>query len=102
MGSVLIYPPTSDSIQSYLDRYMPENAGRIVRPDEIFDLCGDPAAAQDELKRWQSRHNDVSDQMDLGNGKIGVKVYYSAKDDPELEIIERNFRKRAERRRGRK
>ncbi len=85
-------------IQTKLDLYIPRQAGRIVMPDEIFDICGDIVSAQDQLKAWQSLHEDVSDQIDLGNGKIGVKVYYSAREDPEQEVIRNNLRKR----RGRK
>ncbi len=85
-------------IQTRLDLYIPRQAGRIVRPDEIVDICGDIVSAQDHLRIWQSRHSDVSDQMDLGNGMIGVKVYYSAKEDPEQEVMRNNLRKRRGRR----
>ena len=73
-------------IQTRLDLYMPRQAGRIVRPDDVIYICGDVVIAQDQLKMWQSRHQETSDQMDLGNGKIGVKVYYSAKQDIDFEI----------------
>jgi hypothetical protein len=68
-------------IQTRLDLYMPRQAGRVVRPDEVIYICGDVVTGQDQLKMWQSRHQETSDQIDLGNGKIGVKVYYSAKQD---------------------
>ncbi|MGC8699284.1 MAG: hypothetical protein ACP5RE_03820 [Candidatus Acidifodinimicrobium sp.] len=87
-------------IQTRLDLYIPRQAGRIVRPDEIVDICGDIVSAQDHLRIWQSRHRDVSDQMDLGNGMIGVKVYYSARKDPEQEVIKNKWHEKAERRRG--
>ena len=73
-------------IQSRFDLYMPRQAGRVVRPDEVIYICGDIVAAQDQLRLWQSRHWDVSDQVDLGNGMIGVKVFYSAEKDIGLEI----------------
>ena len=73
MGSARMYPQSSDMVQTYLDRYMPMNAGRIVIPDEIVDVCGDPVIALDELRRWQSRHTDVSDLIGLGNGRLGSR-----------------------------
>ena len=82
MGSIQI----DYGIQSRLDLYMPRQAGRVVRPDEVIHICGDIVAAQDQLRLWQSRHQDVSDQVDLGNGMIGVKVFYSAEKDIDLEI----------------
>ena len=82
MGSIQI----DYGIQSRLDLYMPRQAGRVVRPDEVIYICGDIVAAQDQLRLWQSRHQDVSDQVDLGNGMIGVKVFYSAEKDIDLEI----------------
>ena len=77
-------------IQTRLDLYMPRQAGRIVRPDEEIYICGDVVIAQDQLKMWQARHQDISNQIDLGNGKIGVKVYYSAKQDIDFEIQRKN------------
>ena len=94
MGSARMYPLSDDSVQTYLDRYMPMQAGRIVRPDEIYDVCGDPVISQDELKRWQNRHKDDSCQMDIGNGMIGVKVYFSAREDPEQVVIKDKWKKR--------
>ena len=82
------------NVQTRLDLYMPRQAGRIVRPAEVMDICGDLVNAQDQLLIWQSRHMDVSDQMDLGNGMIGVKVYFSAKEDPEQVVIRDNWQKR--------
>ncbi len=82
MGSIQV----DYGIQTRLDLYMPRQAGRIVRPDEVVYICGDVIAAQDQLKMWQARHSDTSDQMDLGNGMIGVKVYFSAKQDIYFEI----------------
>ncbi len=94
-------------IQTRLDLYMPRQAGRVVRPDEVIDICGDIVSAQDQMKIWQERHREISDQMDLGNGKIGVKVYFSAKQDVDFEIqrekrhdyLEREKKKKTERRR---
>ncbi|MEM4066083.1 MAG: hypothetical protein QXV17_04385 [Candidatus Micrarchaeaceae archaeon] len=80
-------------IQAKLDLYMPRQAGRIVRPDEIFDMCGDIVVANDQLLIWQSRHDDVSDLVDIGNGMLGVKVYYSSMKDPEQEVVRDNWRK---------
>jgi hypothetical protein len=77
-------------MQTRLDLYMPRQAGRIVRPDEVIYICGDVVIAQDQLKMWQARHQETSDQIDLGNGKIGVKVYYSAKQDIDFEIQRNN------------
>ena len=82
MGSIQV----DYGIQTRLDLYMPRQAGRIVRPDEVVYICGDVIAAQDQLKMWQARHSDTSDQMDLGNGMIGVKVYYSAEHDIDFDI----------------
>jgi len=82
-------------IQGRLDLYMPRQAGRIVRPDDVVDICGDIVNAQDQLKIWQSRHSETSDQMDMGTGRIGVKVYYSASKDPEQSIIEDNWHRKA-------
>ena len=81
MGSIQV----DYGIQTRLDLYMPRQAGRVVRPDEVVYICGDVIAAQDQLKMWQARHPDTSDQMDLGNGMIGVKVYYSARKDIDSE-----------------
>ena len=86
MGSIQI----DYGIQSRLDLYMPRQAGRVVRPDEVIYICGDIVAAQDQLKLWQSRHQEISDQVDLGNGMIGVKVFYSAKQDTDIEIQKKN------------
>jgi hypothetical protein len=94
MGGARMYPLSGETAQTYLDRYMPMNAGRIVIPDEIVDVCGDPVIALDELRRWQSRHTDVSDLIGLGNGRLGVKVYYSASQDPEQVVIRDNWKKR--------
>ena len=73
-------------IQTRLDLYMPRQAGRVVRPDDVIYICEDIVIAQDQLKMWQSRHQETSDQIDLGNGKIGVKVYHSAKQDIDFDI----------------
>ena len=82
MGSIQI----DYGIQTRLDLYMPRQAGRVVRPDDVIYICGDIVSAQDQLKMRQARHPDISDQMDLGNGMIGVKVYYSAEHDIDFEI----------------
>ena len=84
-------------IQTRLDLYMPRQAGRVVRPDEVIDICGDIVSAQDQLKMWQERHQETSDQMDLGNGMIGVKVYYSAKQDIDFDIQRKKRRDYLER-----
>ena len=81
-------------VQTKLDLYIPRQAGRVVRPDEVIDICGDIVSAQDQLKIWQSRHQEVSDQIDLGNGMIGIKVYSSAYTDPEQIVIRNNWKKR--------
>ena len=73
-------------MQTRLDLYMPRQAGRVVRPDEVIFICGDVVAAQDQLKLWQARHQDVSDQIDRGNGMIGIKVFYSEEKDIDFEI----------------
>ena len=73
-------------IQTRLDLYMPMQAGRTVRPDDVIYICGDIVKAQDQLKMWQTRHQDVSGQLDLGNGKIGIRVYYSMVHDIDFEI----------------
>ena len=95
MGSIEI----DYGIQTRLDLYMPRQAGRVVRPDEVIHICGDIVSAQDQMKIWQARHPDISDQiwqarhsdtsdqMDLGNGMIGVKVYFSAKQDIDFDIM---------------
>lgn len=82
MGSIEI----DYGMQTRLDLYMPRQAGRVVRPADVVYICGDIVAAQDQLKLWQSRHQDVSDQIDQGNGMIGVKVFYSAEHDVDFEI----------------
>lgn len=89
-----MYPLSSDFIQSQIDLYMSKNAGREITPDSIMDICGDRDVATNELERWQSRHTDVSDLIGLGNGRIGVKVYYSASQDPEQAVIRDNWKKR--------
>ena len=102
MGSIQV----DYGIQTRLDLYMPRQAGRVVKPYDVIYICGDVIAAQDQLKMWQARHPDTSDQMDLGNGMIGVKVYFSAKQDVDFEIqrkkrhgyLVRKKRREAERR----
>lgn len=92
------------NVRARLNLYMPRQAGRVVRPNEetVVEICGsDPVLAQDELKIWQLGHKDTSDQMPLGDGMIGIKVYYSAREDPEQRVIKDNFHKRAELRRRR-
>ena len=88
MGSIQV----DYGIQTRLDLYMPRQAGRVVRPDEVIDICGDIVAGQDQLKMWQARHPDISNQMDLGNGMIGVKVYYSAEHDIDFDIMRKKRR----------
>ena len=94
MGGARMYPLSSDFIQSQIDLYMSKNAGREITPDSIMDICGDRDVATNELERWQSRHTDVSDLIGLGNGRLGVKVYYSASQDPEQVVIRDNWKKR--------
>ena len=94
-------------IQTRLDLYMPRQAGRVVRPYDVIYICGDIVAAQDQMRIWQGRHQEISDQIDLGNGMIGVKIYYSARVDIDFEIqrekrhdyLEREKKKKTERRR---
>ena len=93
MGSVEI----DYGIQTRLDLYMPRQAGRVVRPSEVIHICGDIVAGQDQLRAWQSRHQEISDQIDLGNGMIGVKVYYSAKQDIDFDIQRKKRRDYLER-----
>ena len=76
-------------IQTRLDLYMVRQAGRVVRPDEVIYMCGDIVAADAQLKIWQSRHQDISDQIDRGNGMIGIKVFYSAEKDTDAEILKK-------------
>ncbi len=83
-------------IQTRLDLYMPRQAGRVVRPGDVICICGDIVTAQDQLRIWQARHQEISDQMDLGNGMIGVKIYYSAKEDPEQVVIKDKWKRGGE------
>ncbi len=78
-------------IQARLDLYMPRQAGRTVSPDDVIYICGDIVKAQDQLKLWQMRHQDVSNQLDLGNGKIGIRVYYSMVQDIDFDIQRRKW-----------
>ena len=94
MGSARMYPLSGDFIQSQIDLYMSRNAGREITPDNVMDICGDRGVAINELKRWQSRHEDDSALLESESGGISVKVYFSIKQDPEQAVIRDNWKKR--------
>ena len=72
--------------------------------DEVLRLCdGQIEIAEDELKRWAERHSEDG-RSEIKSRVIGanpLKVKILEVRDPELEIIESNFRDRKERQRRR-
>ena len=73
--------------------------------DEVLRLCdGQIEIAEDELKRWAERHpedgrTEIKSRV-IGANPLKVKILEAR--DPELEIIESDFRDRKERQRRRK
>ena len=72
--------------------------------DEVLRLCdGQIEIAEDELKRWAERHPEDG-RTEIKSRVIGanpLKVKILSVKDPELEIIESNFRDRKQRQKRR-
>lgn len=84
------------AIQTALDRYAEKNAGYIVIANvpRIMAICGnDLSVAEEQLRRWASRHPEDCDVIEANPLKL--KVYMTIRPDKENKSL---FQKRKQRR----